>query len=124
MSHSSNRHRNWHVPPPDWNRTPDETEYVTLDEVLTGRDVLSLITDLYGDPLPDNLDVKVLPAFWAQNNRDVADFFFEKACYLTVFGASWVISQQKCIILILYKKLLDALFYILRLICDFVCHLG
>ena len=78
MSHSSNRHRNPHVPAPDWNRTPTEAEYVTLDEVLTGRDVLSLITDMYGDALPDNLDIKVLPAFWAQNNRDVADFFFRE----------------------------------------------
>lgn len=60
--------------PEDWDLTTDGP--VPLDDILTSRDILPVVRNLYGTPLPDDAETFVLPRHWARDNPDTVQCFF------------------------------------------------
>jgi len=72
----NNRYGNPYVPAPDWDQTP--VQPVKLDSVMTTRDILPIVRQLYGIQNMDT-DTFTLPRNWASNNTDIVEMFFTGA---------------------------------------------
>ena len=73
MNIENNRYRNPYQPAPDWDQTPDGP--VVMDQVMTTRDIIPLVRQLYGIQDMDN-NTYQLCRNWARNNPNIAACFF------------------------------------------------
>jgi hypothetical protein len=73
MRESVNRFLNPWIIPNDWNMAPHGP--ISLDDLMTTRDIIPVVRRLYGDVEADNITY-LLPRHWARNNKEEADMFF------------------------------------------------